>query len=286
MKAKKYFAILLGCVLALSAVSCVEKAPEYVPGEPDIANGAYVLATDKSAGINPTTFTVASSDREFTYWLGRTTAEGACTVNIINHSDPIFTVPSSVSFAAGETKTPLVVTFSDALPEEDCKVSFEIDKASAAIYGNGAPDFTGALNCTPFHKLILGNYKSNTIVSYFGDEATFNFTVVPSKDDPTGKVIFENLEPYFLSKGYTANKGYNKPIGIIDEANSQIIIPSGQDVGIGQVFQGFSDADPDVAEYMDDIYVQFDGDKVLTFVNAWGITGWYTLYYGGFSCSK
>lgn len=286
MKANKIFAILFGCVLALGVSSCVEVAPEYVPGESDIANGAFFLPADKATGVNPAQYTVKGTDTEFTYWVGRSSASGSCTVNIINNnSDARFTVPSSVTFADGETKAPLTVTFSP-LPEENCALSFSIDPANAAIYGAGASSFSGALNCTPFYKLVSGTYKSPTIISYFGDESDFNFTVVPSKDDPTHKVIFENLDPYFKSKGITADKGGNNPYGIIDEENSMIVIPSGQDVGIGYVFQGFGDPDPDVAEYMDDIYVQFDGVNTLTFVNAWGVTGWYTLYYGGFSCTK
>lgn len=286
MKANKIFAIILGCVLALGISSCVEVAPEYVPGEPEIANGAFFLPADKATGVNPAQYTVKSTDTEFTYWVGRTSASGSCTVNIINNnSDARFTVPSSVTFADGETKAPLTVSFSQ-LPEENCALSFSIDPASAAIYGAGAPSFSGALNCTPFYKLVSGSYKSSTIISYFGRESNFKFNVVPSKDDPSGKVIFENLDPYFLSNGYTVDKGVNSPYGIIDEENSMIIIPAGQNVGNGYVFQGFSDPDPDVAEYMDDIYVQFDGVNTLTFVNAWGVTGWYTLYYGGFSCTK
>lgn len=287
MKANNIFAILLGCVLTLGVVSCVEKAPAYIPGEPEIDNGVFILATDKAAGINPTTFTVKTSDREFTYWLGRTSSNGSCTFNIINHSDARFSVPSSVTFAEGQKKAALVVTFADALPEEDCKISFEVEQDKASIYGMGTAEFSGVLNCTPFHKLVLGSYKSsNTIISYFGDESDFKFNVVPCPEDVTGKVIFENLDPYFLSLGYTAAKGYNNPVGILDEENSMIVIPAGQDVGVGYVFQGFSDPDPDVAEYMDDIYVKFDGESTLTFENAWGITGWYTLYYGGFSCKK
>lgn len=284
MKANKIFAILFGCVLTLS--SCVETAPEYVAGEPEIVNGAFVLATNKAEGINPTPVTLKSTDRSFTYWIGRTNPQGSCTVSIINHSDARFTVPSSVSFSEGQTKAELVVTFAESLPEENCTVAFEIDPASAAIYGAGTSEFVGALNCTPFYKLVCGTYKAPTFNSYFGRASTFNFTVVPNEKDLTGSVYFQNLDPYFASAGYTASKGANTPIGYLDDENSMIIIPSGQDVGIGFVFQGFDDPDPDIAEGYDDIYVKFDGDKTLTFLNAWGITGWYTLYYGGFSCTK
>ena len=256
---------------------------------PSPAAGAFIIDTDNANGINPTSFSVKPSDREFTYWIGRNTSENACTVPIINHSDSRFTVPSSVTFSAGETQAPLVITFSDTLPEEDCMVSFEIDEAYASSYGSGSFSFTGVLNGMPFYKRVLGNYTSDEIHDYFGENVTFNFNVVPSQDNPTEKVVIENLEPYFADNGYTAEGGYNSPYGLLDEDNSMIIVPV-QGVGYQTTeFVGFDDSDPEEAGNYDDIYIRFEGDNTLIFTNAWGIFssgGWYTLYYGGFSCKK
>lgn len=286
MKAYKFSAILLGCVMMLGFASCVEKAPEYVPGEAEITNGAFFLATDKAAGINPDEFTVKNSDTEFTYWVGRSNPSGDCTVNIINNSDARFTVPATVTFANGEKKAPLTVKFS-ALPEENCYVSFKIADEAAAIYGAGTSEFSGALNCTPFHKLILGTYTSGPVDSYFGDIYQFNFTIVANPEDEDHKsVIIQNLDPFFFGNGYTAAKGYNTVVGFIDESTSTIIVPSGQRVGYSNVvFQGFDDPDPDVADFDDYIYLVFDSGTI-TFKNAWGVTGWYAIYYGGTTVTK
>lgn len=288
MKANKIFAILFGCVLALGVSSCVEVAPEYVPGESEIANGAFFLPADKATGVNPAQYTVKGTDTEFTYWVGRSSASGSCTVNIINNnSDARFTVPSSVTFADGETKAPLTVTFSQ-LPEENCALSFSIDPSSAAIYGAGASSFSGALNCTPFHKLVLGTYKSGTVVAYWGDEYKFNFNIVPNAEDETNStVIVENFDPYFSGKGYVASKGYQKIIGTLDAENSMIIIAAGQDVGVGCQYIGFNNADPDMADDDDDIYLAFD-TTTITILNAYYMWagGYYEIYPGGIVCSK
>jgi len=141
----KVFSLAIAAIALLGVSACVETAPEYVPGEAEPSNSAYFLNTDKSKGINPVEFTVGGSDKSFTYWLGRTSTSGTLTVNITNNSDSRFTVPSSVTFEAGEATAPLVVTF-DNLPPTNVAIDLTIADANRSIYG-GVQHFEGALNC-------------------------------------------------------------------------------------------------------------------------------------------
>lgn len=131
------------CLAAVSlfAVSCVKSAPDYVEGEKELESGVYFLSN------NPYEHTVESTDRSYTYYLGRYDASSALTVNILSDSDSRIVAPSTVTFNAGEKEAALTVTFSEALPSSDVKVALSIAPENAALYGPAAACFNGVLNC-------------------------------------------------------------------------------------------------------------------------------------------
>lgn len=142
---KKYISL---CILAVAlvVVGCVEKQPVREPSPADIACGVYFLPTDEAAGVNPVEYTVAAEDTEYTYYLGRTSAAGSITVNIINTSDPAFKVPSSVTFKDGEYTTTFTIGFTN-VPPTNTPVKLAVEEAYRPLYGLGSPIFEGALNC-------------------------------------------------------------------------------------------------------------------------------------------
>lgn len=140
---KKY---ILFFALALGAVSCTLSDPVRDPSPEDIPCGVYFLATDKAAKINLPVATVEATDTKYTYHVGRTNNQGDLTVGLVNHSDPCFTVPSSVSFKNGEYTAKFDITFS-SVPAEDTPVNIEIAPEYVSYYAAGAPKLNVALNC-------------------------------------------------------------------------------------------------------------------------------------------
>lgn len=114
MKIKKQL-YLLGLLVGLVAfIGCSEDdliKPTPSPDAPAGTQGVYFPESNKSAfefmPVDPT---------EFTLTIARSVSEGAVDVPLIQevNDDNVFVVPSSVSFAAGETEVTFKVTFPDA----------------------------------------------------------------------------------------------------------------------------------------------------------------------------
>lgn len=139
----KIINIGIAVILAAGIFSC-SKGLTYTPGEAEPSNGVFFLAT--SGDINPSVYSVLSTDTQFTYWLGRTSTSGSLTVNLVNNSDSKIKVPSSVTFADGVAKVPLVVTF-ESLPTSDVPVKIEVADPNKSIYGAGTTSLNSSLNC-------------------------------------------------------------------------------------------------------------------------------------------
>lgn len=97
MKAIKIYNILLGCVLALGLSSCVETAPEYVPGEK--AASSSVVSADITAPV-----TIELDGSPIAAPFTRSDASSAVTVNVsLSDDSGLFSLQSNtVSFASGE----------------------------------------------------------------------------------------------------------------------------------------------------------------------------------------
>lgn len=135
--------------------------------------------------------------------------------------------------------------------------------------------------------MICGNYSTTGVQDYFDNVYDFNFTIEEDAENP-GQLIIKNLDPFFVSNGFTADKGVNTFVAEYDLDKKEIVIPAGQPVGYKTfVIMGWDGPDPDIAEDYDDIYVGIeDYGETLVFKNSWGITGWYTLFYGDFKVTK
>lgn len=127
-------------------------------------------------------------------------------------------------------------------------------------------------------------YKAN-VVSYFDDPLSFAVSFIADEDDPY-KMIVCNLDPYFYSNGFTAEKETNMYEAELDPETGIITVYANQEVGYQDVvIMGFNDADPDVAEDYDDVHIQMvNYGASLNVLNSFGVLssgGWYNLYYGG-----
>lgn len=144
---------------------------------------------------------------------------------------------------------------------------------------------------------FLFNTYTAKIVGYFGREVDINFYIVKDETDMK-KVWLCNLCASFTGMGYVA-PSVNMFYATLNEDNTQMYIPSGQEVGLSTggvniTLEGFTGPDPDTSDIMsggDVITVNIleNGNK-LVFEEAWGSTaagdGWWDLYYGGLEVTK
>ena len=135
-------------------------------------------------------------------------------------------------------------------------------------------------------ELLSGKSYTATVTSYFDDVFTFNVTLVADAADPN-KIWIHNLDPYFASYGYTADKGYNIFEGVLDVENETITIAQGQKLGYYDVaLVAFDNADPDAATGYSDLVIKvISKGAALKVENAFGFNegGFYDLFYGDFT---
>ena len=142
MKIKNIINILLVSVLTLSIVSCVEEAPEYVPGTPDADNCYSVHFAQEATNIviNPT----EAKTTEIV--VKRLKTNGAITVplNVIGATD-VISVPSSVDFKDGQGEAVLKVDFSKAGVDKTYEVNIAV---------SDDPQFSSKYNKVPLSTTV------------------------------------------------------------------------------------------------------------------------------------
>lgn len=127
--------ILALAAVVLSLASC-QKVDEWKPGELEDGPQVYFSADA------PTSLSLSSKESSFPVDVYRVETSGALTVNLnVTGDTDMFTVPSSVSFAAGENKASINVEYdADELGFDNKKeLTFEIaDAAQKTQYGRSS----------------------------------------------------------------------------------------------------------------------------------------------------
>lgn len=132
---------------------------------------------------------------------------------------------------------------------------------------------------------ILGTYHASAD-SYFSNRGHYDWDITVARDDDDiNKVWIGNLDPFFLANGFMAPEE-NNFYGFVSDDKTQILVPVDQEVGYQtEVLAGFDNPDPEAGSRLEtgsNIIVEIkDGGAKLVIPNAWGITGWYNLFYGG-----
>lgn len=189
---KKYI-FGLTILASLLVVSCTGKEETQPAAEPEVAGGgAYFLPTDATANVNPTDYSLDALATTFSYKLGRENTEGALTVNIINKSAEIFTVPATVTFAAGQKTADLTVSFSD-VPAEGAVIDLEIAKENASIYGQGYNKLKGSLNKL-WANLGTGQFFDQLSLMSDDSYGIQNVTILKKRSD--SEETYRIVEPY------------------------------------------------------------------------------------------
>lgn len=139
-------------------------------------------------------------------------------------------------------------------------------------------------------RFILGTYSASAD-SYFSSRGHYDWDITVDRDESDiNKVWIGNLDPFFLANGFLAPTE-NYFYGFVSDDKTEIRVPNEQKVGYEDyVLAGFTGPDPDESDPLgtgDNIIIQIeDGGNTLVIPNAWGITGWYNLFYGGVKFTK
>lgn len=130
MKNFKFIYLLLVAVGALAFTACDKH--DWTPGEPDANQGVFFPSTVA------TSYEVAKTDSSVTLPVYRSNKGEASSV-AIRYDDPsaLFTIPSSVDFAAGESESEFVISFDGdkLVPGTAYSIALQISSDNASVYG-------------------------------------------------------------------------------------------------------------------------------------------------------
>lgn len=140
-KITRYFAMLLGglaltCLTACSDDDTREASPTVDPNCIGAAFDGTNVGTKELEETDPT-------EIKLTVIRDKTDAAATVNIEVQANTDNVFKIPQSVSFAAGQAKADLIITFPDAGLKKD--YSFEISLESSAVNpykGNSNATFT------------------------------------------------------------------------------------------------------------------------------------------------
>lgn len=174
----------------------------------------------------------------------------------------------------------------------DKKFSMELKDAKGANLGASKTiTITVGDNEHPL-AAILGDYAASAD-DYWGSHYDWTITVAKDEED-LSKVWFQNLFPFFVANGFTAEVGTNMFYGIVNEDKTEIAIPVEQELGYKTSIMVAFEGDPDETDVMatgSNVIVKInDNGASLTFTHAIGVyldgSGWYELYKAPLTITK
>lgn len=188
MKAIKIYNILLGCVLALGLSSCVETAPEYVPGEK--AASSSVVSADITAPV-----TIELDGSPIAAPFTRSDASSAVTVNVsLSDDSGLFSLQSNtVSFASGEKVAYAYVNYDyDKL---DSQSTYKVDVTmTSEEYASPYKIISVPYTCTKAWKdLGMGQFFDQLVLMSSDSYGIANCKVLQS---PDGALRYRIMAPY------------------------------------------------------------------------------------------
>ena len=136
---KNIFLSMLAVAATATLVACGnEKEPEYVPAEQPTTAEVYFPSSVTTSSVDLT-----DCKGTFEIPVYRVQKGEAQTISLTVSADPIFTVPSTVEFAAGSDVSAVKVTFDDSKVVEDKKYKISLSLGSeTSEYGLSAYEFT------------------------------------------------------------------------------------------------------------------------------------------------
>lgn len=161
MKINKIFLLAAMALTGMGLASC-SSDDDFTPGKPAGSNNVYF--TNQAAQA------LDLSASSFTITLGRTDAGSAVSVPLKQvQVDPVFTVPATAEFAAGETETEVTIQISgDAEPFTDYQLRLAIPEeyTSPYIQKDDVPELNIFVHKEDYVLYATGTFNENVL---FGD---------------------------------------------------------------------------------------------------------------------
>lgn len=188
MKANIIFDILLGCVATFGLASCVEKAPEYVPGEP--VSASCVVSPDVTI---PTTLDLDGSPVAIPFTRSDASSALDVTVALSDYSGLFSLQSNTVSFASGEKVANAYVLYDYDLLDAKGSYDFEVTMTSEA---NASPYQAISLGFTckkAWKDLGIGQFFDNLVLMSADSYGIAKCHVLQS---PDGALRYRIMAPY------------------------------------------------------------------------------------------
>lgn len=188
---------------------------------------------------------------------GITEALGKVSVGVLSSSKESF----------NETKCGEIEVSQDGTYEISGSVSanstWYIKATASTSYGCAYSDAIKiAVPDIPFYYKIAGTWAGSVSSLAYGDDYTSKIEIVLDEEDPENVCYVGNLEPYYVSKGYVLEEGFNYVTGIIDNDNSQIILATGSSFHLGGRMYFATNSDGEVLDY-DVMKLSADGSSLV-----------------------
>ena len=239
MKSLRY--ILFSAAALFVLASCVQEDP-YTPGNPTNTNGNNIYFS----ADNASTVVLGLTESSFTVKIERESANGAVTVPLKSYSpSTVFTVPSSVDFAAGETSKDITVQFAGAEPFVNYSLQISLPEEFTYQYKdqNVYPSYAAVVLQEDFKVIHTSNFYDDF---WTGETWAQNLEYSELKDT----YRFSDLWDYGYGFEFTWDKGTGKVVvnggnklttGIVSSSYGMI---SAQDQG------SFYDPDDDAIYFL------------------------------------
>lgn len=186
MKFNKFY-LFAFAALATMAVSC-DNEDTITVGEQDSAAKPFVYFSDD----NKTTYSIEpTADTEFSFTVCRRNAEAAAEVSleVVENTDNVFVVPSTVSFAEGETEAEVTVSFADAPIGKSCTLTLGFGVESAGIYMQGTRQQSFTITRVKWNSLGMCTMDEN----YMFEATGMEYEILQRDDKPT---VFRLMYPF------------------------------------------------------------------------------------------
>lgn len=197
------------CMLGIGFTSCDDQDDaKYAPTTPEDSPEVYFSYSDDG-----TAYEVGKSEKEFTLPVYRPTDKGSATFNIettvSGGSASLFNIPASVTFADGEDKADLVVTFEPTLLEVGVEYSFTFKVLDGANTPYTLGTLTNVLTYNPWERVVGPHGEQYALYTdlvmgpiYGGDALTYE---VELQKNQAVEGLYRLVNPY--GEGFP----YNEP---------------------------------------------------------------------------
>lgn len=280
MKINKIFLMAGLAMMSFFVSSCSDDDEDYAPGPQVAANCPDV----RFGAENPASIEVDPSSPSFDVVVKRSATDAATyNINVDKNEQNVFTIPQSVSFAAGETETTITIGVSPSAPTAtELAMAISFDDELISYYKEGEVGAYG---------VVINVVKWNTIgTGTWYDGFWFGYVdaveIQQRDDDPTQ---FRCTNPYtaewIAAEGTSSVGTYNKFLTVFTLKKDGHItwdkfffintIPNDYGVEIKAYMpseKGGSNADS-VAEFDEDgniLYFQIDPYWYMDGVGGWG----------------